>query len=186
MKRHSQETGEAGNPASLINQYCPCNMALHVREMWPCCPLKPAICRAKGWTKNAVCGMLGNMQSESTISPGRWQDGDAGNMNLGVGLTQWTKATKLYDWAAKNNLYPLDMDTQLKRILFEVTTTDPNEIQYTPKSPQYPLTFQQFTKSTQTPYDLACAFLHCYEKPKNSQQDATRGAQATEWFNALS
>ena len=118
--------------------------------------------RAKGWTKNAVCGMLGNMQSESTISPGRWQDGDAGNMNLGVGLTQ------------------------LKRILFEVTTTDPNEIQYTPKSPQYPLTFQQFTKSTQTPYDLACAFLHCYEKPKNSQQDATRGAQATEWFNALS
>ena len=102
--------------------------------------------RAKGWTKNAVCGMLGNMQSESTISPGRWQDGDAGNMNLGVGLTQWTKATKLYDWAAKNNLYPLDMDTQLKRILFEVTTTDPNEIQYTPKSPQYPLTFQQFTK----------------------------------------
>ena len=64
--------------------------------------------RAKGWTKNAVCGMLGNMQSESTISPGRWQDGDAGNMNLGVGLTQWTKATKLYDWAAKNNLYPLD------------------------------------------------------------------------------
>lgn len=142
--------------------------------------------RAKGWTKNAVCGMLGNMQSESTISPGRWQDGDAGNMNLGVGLTQWTKATKLYDWAAKNNLYPLDMDTQLKRILFEVTTTDPNEIQYTPKSPQYPLTFQQFTKSTQTPYDLACAFLHCYEKPKNSQQDATRGAQATEWFNALS
>ena len=84
--------------------------------------------RAKEWTKNAVCGMLGNMQSESTISPGRWQDGDAGNMNLGVGLTQWTKATKLYDWAAKNNLYPLDMDTQLKRILFEVTTTDPNEI----------------------------------------------------------
>lgn len=50
--------------------------------------------RAKGWTKNAVRGMLGNMQSESTISPGRWQDGDAGNMNLGVGLTQWTKATK--------------------------------------------------------------------------------------------
>lgn len=24
----------------------------------------------KGWTKNAICGMLGNMQTESTINPG--------------------------------------------------------------------------------------------------------------------
>ena len=27
---------------------------------------------ARGWTKEAVCAMLGNMQSESTINPGIW------------------------------------------------------------------------------------------------------------------
>lgn len=27
----------------------------------------------KGWTKNAIAGILGNMQSESSINPGRWQ-----------------------------------------------------------------------------------------------------------------
>ena len=141
--------------------------------------------RAKGWTKNAVCGMLGNMQSESTISPGRWQDGDAGNMNLGVGLTQWTKATKLYNWAAKNNLYPLDMDTQLKRILFEVTTTDYNEKQWYPTT-KYNFTFSEFTKSTKNPYDLGCAFIYNYERPDDLTQAGTRGNQATEWFDKLS
>lgn len=143
--------------------------------------------RAKGWTPNAICGMLGNMQAESTISPGRWQNGDAGNMNLGVGLTQWTKATKLYNWAAKNHLYPLDMDTQLKRILFEVTTMDPDEIQWVPKA-GYNYTFSEFTKSTKSPYDLSCAFLYNYEKPKNPTQKEVekRGSSATEWFNKLS
>ena len=29
-----------------------------------------------GWTLNAVCGMLGNMERESWINPGVWQDFD--------------------------------------------------------------------------------------------------------------
>lgn len=141
--------------------------------------------RAEGWTKNAVCGMLGNMQTESTFNPGIWQGLKEGNLNGGFGLTQWTPATKYFNWVTKMNLYPIDMDSELKRILFEVTTTDPKEIQYTPTS-KYPLTFKQFTKSTQSPYDLACAFLHCYEKPADANQDVTRGNQATKWFNTLS
>ena len=27
----------------------------------------------KGWTTNAIAGLLGNMQRESTINPGLWQ-----------------------------------------------------------------------------------------------------------------
>jgi len=141
--------------------------------------------RARGWTKNAVCGMLGNMESESTISPGRWQNGDEGNMKLGFGLTQWTPATKYFNWVAKNNLYPIDMDSELQRIIFEVTTTDPNEIQYIPTS-KYNFTFSQFTKSTKTAYDLGCAFLYNYERPADSGQDAKRGNQASKWYNTLS
>lgn len=39
----------------------------------------------KGWTKNAICGMLGNMQTESTINPGIWQSLIAGNYSGGLG-----------------------------------------------------------------------------------------------------
>lgn len=27
----------------------------------------------KGWTLNSICGILGNMEVESSINPGRWQ-----------------------------------------------------------------------------------------------------------------
>ena len=39
----------------------------------------------KGWTKNAVAGMLGNMQSESSINPGRWQSDRVGGESEGHG-----------------------------------------------------------------------------------------------------
>ena len=73
---------------------------------------------AKGWTKNAVCGMLGNMQRESTINPGIWQNLDAGNTSLGIGLVQWTPATKYLNWCTEQGLTWNEMDSNLKRILW--------------------------------------------------------------------
>lgn len=32
----------------------------------------------QGWTLNAIAGILGNMQSESAINPGRWQSDRVG------------------------------------------------------------------------------------------------------------
>ena len=39
----------------------------------------------KGWSKNAICGVLGNMQTESTINPSIWQSLNQGNMSGGYG-----------------------------------------------------------------------------------------------------
>ena len=135
--------------------------------------------KAKGWTKNAICGILGNMQRESTISPARWQNGAEGNMANGFGLTQWTPATKYFNWAEKNSLYPIDMDSQLTRILFEVTTNDSEEKQYYPTS-NYNFSFSEFTKSTKSAYDLGCAFAYNYERPADLANEAKlRGNYAT-------
>ncbi len=136
--------------------------------------------RKKGWTKNAVCGMLGNMQTESTINPGIWQSLKENNLKGGFGLVQWTPATKYTDWADSNNLTRANMDSELKRILYEVRENK----QFTSTS-NYNMTFSQFTQSTKSAYYLACAFLHNYEKPKNASQDETRGNQATYWYNTL-
>lgn len=48
----------------------------------------------KGWSSNAICAVLGNMQPESyTINPGKRQDYGG----PGYGLVQWDPASKYLD-----------------------------------------------------------------------------------------
>lgn len=112
-----------------------------------------------GWTVNAIAGVLGNIEVESTINPGIWQNLDEGNMSVGYGLVQWTPASKYIGWAVENSLQIDHMDSQLARIQYEVN----NNIQWV--NPQ--MTFKQFTKSTLPPCNLAVLFLNHYERPKN-------------------
>ena len=128
-----------------------------------------------GWTKEAISAMLGNMETESTINPGIWQNLDEGNTALGLGLVQWTPATKLINWS--NNY--IQMDTQLDRIEWEVINGD----QWIATS-DYPLSFSEFKSSTLDPYYLGMAFLRNYERPADPNQPE-RGEQAVYWFNNL-
>lgn len=136
--------------------------------------------RARGWTKNAVCGMLGNMQTESTINPGIWQSLQENNMNVGFGLVQWTPASKFINWANGNGLYYLNIDSQLMRILYEVE----NKIQWYSTS-NYPMSFANFTQSTQSPSYLAAAFIYNYERPASYSTLSVRQSQANYWYNNL-
>lgn len=133
----------------------------------------------KGWTKNAICGMLGNMQTESTINPGIWQNLDSGNTDLGFGLVQWTPATKYLEWADRHGYSATDINGQLARLDYEIEMG----LQWLPTS-QYPLTFEDFKKSNRTPEYLAQAFLKCYERPQEQNQPL-RSTQARYWFDTL-
>lgn len=133
----------------------------------------------RGWTVEAISGMLGNAQSESTINPGRWQSGDEGNVKKGFGLVQWTPASKLIDWANSIGVDYHDMDTQLDRFKYELD----NREQYY-KTVKYPLTFSQYMESTASPYYLACAWLYNYERPKEYHPEI-RGPQGDFWYEYL-
>jgi hypothetical protein len=138
--------------------------------------------QARGWTLEAVCGMLGNMQSESHINPSIWQGLDEGNLTGGYGIVQWTPATKFFNWCdsytpAKNRY---SMISNLERIIYEVD----NHLQWI-KTTEYDLTFLEFTQSTETPYYLAMAFLKNYERPADPTQP-WRGEQANDWYTFLS
>ena len=137
--------------------------------------------RSRGWTKNAVCGMLGNMQTESTINPGLWQSFQENNINVGFGLVQWTPALKFISWAKENGLNYLGIDSQLMRLLYEVE----HEIQWY-STPNYPISFSNFTKSTQSPSYLAAAFIYNYKRPENFSILPTLQSQANYWYNNLS
>jgi hypothetical protein len=133
----------------------------------------------RGWTRNAIAGMIGNMETESTINPAIWQNLDAGNTSLGYGLVQWTPATKYLDWCSARGLTPSSMDSALARIEWELE----NGEQYYPTD-AYPLTFAEFKVSTEAAGTLALAFLANYERPADPSQPA-RATQAEKWYSYL-
>lgn len=133
----------------------------------------------KGFTKNAICGMLGNMQTESTLNPGRWESDRVGGTATGhgYGLVQWTPYTKYTNWCSSD---PSIMDNNIDRIVFEIE----NGIQWI-KTAAYPLTFWDFAHSNETPEYLAQAFLRNYERPADPNQPE-RSTQARYWYNYIS
>lgn len=134
----------------------------------------------KGWTLEAISGMLGNIQTESNMNPGLWENRDKGNTARGYGIVQWTPATKLINWAKEQGLDYTDIDTQLARIAWEKD----NKVQYY-ATDSYPETFEEFTQSEKSPEYLAYAFLNNYERPAERDQPK-RKTQARYWYDILS
>lgn len=129
----------------------------------------------KGWTASAISGMLGNMQKESTINPGIWQNLNP-NPTLGWGLVQWTPSTNFTDWATANGYASDDGNAQL--IWIDTVTTQVG--QWIPTD-QYPETFGQFKISTMPPEYLADCFLKNFERPGDIDQP-DRQAFARYWY----
>lgn len=144
----------------------------------------------KGWTPEAISGLLGNLQHESSINPGRWQNDDVGNVSMGYSLVQWTPSTNYTEWcAAEGRSDPSAMDNAIARILYELESG----LQYY-ATDSYPLSFREFTQSTGSPYDLACAFAWNYERSwtvlygTEAEKEALRqqrGGAAESWYTYL-
>lgn len=136
--------------------------------------------RARGWTTNAIAGMLGNMQVESSINPGRWQNDDVGNYELGYGLVQWTPPTKYTNWCTENGYDdPSEMDNALNRIIYELASG----LQWIPTN-SYNMSFGEFATSNLSPSELAKVFLLNYERPADQSTSAQnyRGGLANSWY----
>ena len=138
---------------------------------------------AKGWTINAVSALLGNMQAESSINPGRWQSEDVGNTSMGYGMVQWTPATKYINWCSDNGYIDYsEMDSNIARILYELE----NNVQWIATS-SYNFSFKEFSKSNKAPSYLAVSFLLNYERPadQSSTVQKYRGELANSWYTYL-
>lgn len=136
---------------------------------------------SRGWSLNAVCAMLGNMETESTINPGIWESLVA--YGRGYGLVQWTPYIKYSEWAGTG--WENNGNKQCERIIYEKD----NGLQWfkntavTPVNP--PITFAQFSTSTLPVETLANYFLWYYEHPEVPNQP-NRGEQAKKWYEYLS
>lgn len=136
----------------------------------------------KGWTPNAIAGMLGNMMVESTVNPWLfehhsidWSDPAAIQADSGgMGLTQWTPCRKYYDWALSSGLDPQSGTSMCDRIKYE----QDNNLQWSLDNIlQY--TWADYVSSTQTPEMLARVFLWAYERP--SAPDVSQRQANARW-----
>lgn len=105
-----------------------------------------------GWTKKAICGMLGNMDVESRMNP-RAHSTSADT----YGLVQWHPATKLTVWAQTAGLnYELG-STQCARIAYE----EENGLQWRSWAS---ITFEQYAREVDDPIaDMARYWMRYYE-----------------------
>ena len=134
----------------------------------------------KGWTLNAIAGVLGNMQQESTINPGLWQSLKEYNYSGGFGLVQWTPATKYTNWAVANG-YAIDDGTGQMYWIDQLAESTGEWI----KTSAYNLTWEQFKSSTETPEYLCSAFLKNFERA-GVEAEETRKEYARKWYDFLS
>lgn len=140
----------------------------------------------EGWSENAIAALLGNMQAESSINPGRWQSDRVGGdtEGHGYGLVQWTPYTKYTEWCSSSGFGdPSEMDSNLARIMYEVK----NNIQWYGTGRYYGMSFEDFSKSEETVEFLAIGFLLCYERPadQSEQVQAYRSGLAESWYKYL-
>lgn len=159
--------------------------------------------RGQGFTKQAACGVLGNMQQESGINPGIWQV--LNNTGYGYGLVQWTPATVFLNRAvdtgvisaanaatinALTNSDPKKlMDAELACLIWCCTTrgdffapTAGGSMDHT----GYRMTFSQFKASTLDAGTLAKVFHDHYERSADGASGLnTRATNAISWYNTL-
>ena len=137
----------------------------------------------EGWKENPIAALLGNMQAESTINPGRWQGNNVGG-GPAYGLVQWDPFSKYTNWATSNgHSDPSEMDSNLARILYEVE----NNLQWIAKGSFSDMSFKEFTTSELSVSELATAFLLCYERPADQSESVQnyRGSLAEAWYTYL-
>ncbi|MHC5229036.1 phage tail spike protein [Enterococcus sp. LJL99] len=132
----------------------------------------------KGWTEEAIAGMLGNMQSESQIIP----DMDELSGGGGYGLVQWTPKSKLVDWCNEQGIDYRTLDSQCQRIQFEVNNNIQWFYNYDRPDIAY-ISFKEFTKLKDINHAAEC-FIALYEHPGDPYQP-NRAIQARYWYDKL-
>lgn len=133
-----------------------------------------------GWSKNAICGVLGNMRHESSVNPNMYEYGYLWSADRGFGLVQWTPRSKYWNWALSNGYAESELrngEAQLDFMDHEMK----NGLQWI-STPNYPLSYSEFAKSKKSVDYLTQAFLWNYERPNysagiNSTPDRIRFAK---------
>lgn len=155
--------------------------------------------RSIGIDDNTIAAILGNMQAESTLSPGLNERGGGG----GYGLVQWTPKSDLINACNTLGLSPYTSgDVQIQVIIQEINGSPSVRQWYTSQafienyynsgatSDMIGITGNDFLHNTMgwTPDKLAVLFMAGYERPSydpNINHYTNRQQYALNWFTYM-
>lgn len=154
-----------------------------------------AILSQRGWTKNAVAGLLGNVGTESGYNPWRWQGDNIQSTsespwtNIGYGLFQFTPGGKYINDPNARAIegYGPNFSDRAGSTFdgYAQTVYIDGYADYYATS-RYPLSYDAFKASDASPDYLASAWLYNYERPADpGATEATRRQDALYWWDVL-
>lgn len=168
-----------------------------------------------GWSKQAIAALLGNIQEESQMNPGAWQDK---NNSGGYGLVQWDPASKFLNYAFKGrtpeqqiqdaNYLAVKNPKKLMNLQLEylLKTMQPGAGEWAPDNAidrygaNKKFSYNEFITSNSTIEELTEVFVTHYERPKAYDRKPKKGkfnpeaqkasldiriAAAEEWYKFL-
>ena len=130
-----------------------------------------------GATLEVICGMLGNIQKESTLNPGIKQ---GSSISLGWGLIQWSPSTVLTNWCKTYGYNWYDGAAQCDRISCEGEGTKGASGYWLPTS-EYPYSWSEFLALTDVA-EATKAYLYERERAGIEALDL-RLQYANEWYS---
>ena len=151
-----------------------------------------------GWTRNAIAGILGNMDVESSVNPALIEGRNVHSLidnntcltianTIGVGLVQWTGDTptapagqKLASFAIRHNMNWYDGELQCFRLQSEYE----NNLQFDPGVVDgVSWDWESYVTSSETPEQLAKVWQLRYERGGSDTQ--TRQEKARYYFKLI-
>lgn len=133
-----------------------------------------------GATLEAICGMLGNIQKESTLNSGIKQ---GSSISLGWGLIQWSPSTVLTNWCKTYGYNWYDGTAQCDRIKCEGEGTKNANGYWLPTS-DYSYSWSEFITLTDVA-EATKAYLYERERAGIEELDL-RLQYASEWYKFFS
>lgn len=159
----------------------------NAREIWD------TLVGVHGWTEEATAAVLGNFQVESYINPGQWEIGYNYSMNRGMGLGQWTPATKVSNYVGSTNRD--DMANGARQLLLLVNTPtqysthylnpDGTSTYYNESGLPYIADMDDFSHSSASVSDLTKVWAICWERPGSTYYTSSiqnRMDHAAHWY----
>lgn len=142
---------------------------------------------AKGWTLNAVCGLLGNMQRESALNPHQKEFVSGREWDIkrdGYGLGGWTPGQKIIDYVKPKGM---DYRTGNSQMYYLVDYSEGWGNSGDPGAPSVipPLSWEEYQKSTLDVSTLADYYMWYWEKPSYDpvkQDKSGREQNAINWY----
>lgn len=130
-----------------------------------------------GWTEEATAAVISNFQHEGLLNPAQWQIGstigDWNNSRVGLGLGQWTPASKIGDYCGgRDQAHVEDGAKQIQCVIddpygqwVQRVNSHGNSTYYQVSGIPYIRSITEFAQSTLNPEDLATCWCACWEGP---------------------